>query len=1174
MRSSRTVLIVLMLVGVAEAASPWVLPEWKYRAPVQVVDSGATAVKVAALAIADVPSTLLISQGKLAQSGADLRLVDEKGNSVPLRAEQLLSDTGDARLVFVLDHVPAHGRRILWMYYGNPLAQAGPTLDSAKSPGETTDVTVSVGAEESAQPSGVVQEVSLDKWLSTHRLIEMQPENRPASATRRADGSPRSRARKSGGSGAENLRSRIGADIDVKQGQYVCWVRYLSAQPGQTPQGALNLSLQRSGLAPATRTAACEGPASYRWASIPITVPSDDKVHLTADAEGSSAALDRAVLTTDLKYRPDIRDFEGLVWARWRIDRPEGYRYCGGIESEIDPYKPSFLATGTVTPLGLRPPGGAAFQADEDYFRTGEYSPWVLLPTSGSRQWHSVLFFAPKDSGKVDPAMTVRLEFANRPSSERVFHITPAEPIEMEKASLGVRMPTTTTLEGLRQLETFEEWSKRRLALVENLNLSPPPRLKRLKVGTWVSLSTRVGQGKAGKEMADLTYRVLESLGVNMPSVYGIDDAVAGEMLKKHGMIGTTWTAWAANGDVVNNFDGQFAFKDGETPVQRWQRLLEDMYRNNADRAKKEQPNLFNASVHVNLGDEIGQIANATILVRTPQGMVYFHDWLKRHGQTPEDLGAKSWGEVKPLGDRNGIANEEGTPKARLFYWTRQFINDCSAQYYRCATIAAKKYFPKAEIIAVNYQAAPMGAAFIGNGNDMDNETLDFFHFGRVGAFDGVMMEDWVDGCDLGVGAENLAAEMMRAAARKHNSPLACYLVGGEAMRGEFYGFLMHGIKEIGLYLYGPISNIGPAWGEDPRALKELAEVTREVKEFEDAIADGVIPPRKAALLVATTSDYMQNRGIRFCGERQTLYVALQHAYLPLNVVCEEDIVEDNILKNYDLLYVTDPQVREDAQRKIAEWVKTGGKLWACVGAANWNEYNTPSSILNEVFGVSRRKMLTQEDCLPAEQTQAPGAKNKWAYNLQVGTIKADSPMFGGEAQIQVWGYRLDAEPTTAQPIGKYDDGKPAMLLNTYGKGQVLLVGAMVGRSYAHDHWPQGKKEGKGDWSFDLGASARKIAAGLAAGIARPVTLSLPGIYASVMDSPQGTLVFLNNATLCGETDLTGAIHPEVTVSVPVTGKVGSVESAKLGKRNFTVKNGVLSFDLPLPNADVILLRK
>ncbi len=1157
MVSSRIVLTGLVsgVVGVAQAASPWALPEWKYRAPVQIINGGSAAVEAAAVAIADIPSTLLINEGKLASCGADLRLVNETGDSVALRPERLLADTGEARLVFVVDRVPPKGRRIWWLYYGNAQAAPGPALDPGKSPGELKDMTVTVGAEECAEPAGVVEQVSLDTWLSTHRLIELQRDRRS-------------------GSGAEDLTKRIDADINVRKGKSICWLRYLSARAGETPHGSLKLRVQGSDLEPVTRSEACASPASYHWASLPINVASDSRLHLVVDVADSSAALDCAVLTTDLSYQPDIRDFEGRVWVRWRIDHPEGYRYSTGIESEIDPYKPSFLATGTATPLGLRPPSSAAFSEDEDFFHTGQYSQWVLLPTSRSRQWHSVLFFPPADNGKVDPAMTVRLEFANRPSAERVFRITPAEPIEMPKASLGVRMPTITTLEGLQQLETFMEWARRRSALVENLQLPPPPHLKRLKVGTWVSLATRVGQGRGGRDMADMTYGVLEALGINMPSVYGIDDAVAGEMMKKHGMIGTTWTAWAANADLVNNFEGPFAFKAGETPVQRWERLLDEMYRGNAERGRKEQPNVFDASIHINLGDEIGQIAKGDMLVRTPQGMAWFHDWLRRHAQTPEDLGAKSWDELKPLDDRSGIATEEGTPKARLFYWTRQFINDCSAQYYRCATLAVRKYFPKAELIAVNYQAAPMGAAFIGNGNDMDNETLDFFHFGRVGAFHGVMMEDWVDGCDLGIGAENLAAEMMRAAARKHNSPLAAYLVGGEAIRGEFYGFLMHGIKEIGLYLYGPISNIGPAWGEDARALRELAEVTREVKKFEDAIADGVIPPRKAALLIATTSDYMQNRGIRFCGERQTLYVALQHAQLPVDVVCEAEIVEDDILKNYELLYITDPQVRDDAQRKIAGWVKAGGKLWACVGAAEWNEYNAPSPILNEALGVSRRKTLTQEDCLPVEKTQAPGAKNKWAYNLQVGTIQAHSPLFGGEVSLQAWGYRLEAEPTTAQVIGKYEDGKPAVFLNRYGQGEALLVGAMVGRAYNHDHYPAGKKEGKGDWSFDLGASARTVAAGLAAGIPRPVTLSLPGIYTSAMESPQGTLIFLNNATLCAETDLTGAINPQVTVQVPGNGKVSSVETAKLGRRDFTARNGVVSFDLALPNADVILLRK
>src|SRR5262249_1339154 len=154
----------------------------------------------------------------LARSGADLRLVDEKGNPVPLRAEQLLSDTGDARLVFVPENVPAKGRRIWWLYYGNPQAQAGPTLDSSKSLGEMKDVTVSMGAEQLAQPSGVVEKVSLDEWLSTHRLIEFHSEGPSASVAKRTNAGHRSRAGARGGSGVEKLRSRLDADIDVKKG--------------------------------------------------------------------------------------------------------------------------------------------------------------------------------------------------------------------------------------------------------------------------------------------------------------------------------------------------------------------------------------------------------------------------------------------------------------------------------------------------------------------------------------------------------------------------------------------------------------------------------------------------------------------------------------------------------------------------------------------------------------------------------------------------------------------------------------------------------------------------------------------------------------------------------------------------------------------------------------------
>jgi hypothetical protein len=308
--------------------------------------------------------------------------------------------------------------------------------------------------------------------------------------------------------------------------------------------------------------------------------------------------------------------------------------------------------------------------------------------------------------------------------------------------------------------------------------------------------------------------------------------------------------------------------------------------------------------------------------------------------------------------------------------------------------------------------------------------------------------------------------------------------------------------------------------------------------------------------------------------ERQALYTALKHSYLPVDVICEQDIVEDDLLKNYDLLYVSDPQVRDDVQRKIAGWVKAGGKLWACVGAAGWNEYNQPSTVLNDVFGVGKRETRIQQGGLTWSTGPWGAAASKFNYR-QVGTLKASSPLFDGDVELPAWGMKLDCTPTTAQVLGTYEDGMPAVLLNTYGKGQALLVGALVGEGYMRQHYPADKPCGKTGWAFELGTPARQLAGGLTGGIVRPVTLSLPGIYTSVMDSPQGTLVFLNNATLATEDkDFSNALRSTVTVRVPVAGKIKSVESAKLGQVKFEMKGGEAIFTLPLPNTDVILLRK
>jgi len=881
--------------------------------------------------------------------------------------------------------------------------------------------------------------------------------------------------------------------------------------------------------------------------------------------------------------RHKAEDFKGQVWVRFRLDQPQDYPYAVIIDSETNPYGPGRTATGTMTAHGLQPkpwpepankndwgqPLPWVAPADEaGWLKPGQYSAWAQLPTSQAAQWHTAFFVRPK--AETQPKqVTLHLEFASAPAEDAIFHIVDEKTDETGAAV--VRMPEKGGLEGLQMLESYTEWARRRRAIVQSLKLNAPPKLNKLRVGTWAGIySYRAGGGNATRERAELDFQNFYDLGINSASVSGITDATFRELAQKYHIIDTTLTAWATMWPYTNEArNKQYDFQPGETPEQRWQRVFDDYYRKQAEAAKQSTPFAYSIATHINLGDEIGAATNPEEIRQTPQLLSYFRDWLKGRGMTPALLGAANWEAVEPVDDRKKLDDPAtGVAYARLFYHTRRFIDHYTAIFYRNATAAVEKYYPKAEIITVNYQAGPMQNGFIGNNNDMDKGELDMFELGRQRAFKGVMMEDWVAGWDVGIGREIFGAETMRAAGRKHNEPLASYLVGGEAIRAELFGYLMHGIKENGLYLYGPIGNIGPAWSDDARALAETAAVTRQVKKFEDLIVPAKLRPTKAAMLVATTSDIMQKQGLYFTTERQNLFIALQHSYVPVEVLSEQDIAEDNLLKNYSLLFVTDPQVSTNVQKKIAAWVQDGGRLWAGVGAANWDEYNQPSSTLNEVFGVKNRDMKTQDDWLQWSSAFYSSDATKFAYK-QMGTLKTASPPFGQDTQIPVWGAKLEAAPTTAQVIGTYEDGKPAVLLNKHGKGDAMLVGALVGEAYVRQHYPAAlikdwkMQEG---WKFELGSEARRLATGLVnrAQVVRPAVLSVPGVYASVMETPGATLVFLNNAT--------GRPLDKVTVRIAGAGNTRAVKSTRDDQMKHRSEKGDLSVEIPLKNTEILCL--
>lgn len=1185
MRHGAWIWLLLAAASGCWGADDWQLPEWRYRVPVQVYNLTGTPKSGLLLAVRELPTTSLLSDGKLRADGSDFRLLDGRGVELPIRPELLQSDSGEAQVGFFLKDLSPRGKARLWLYYGNLNAKPGEALRADELvPVLSAETLVTFGTEEAKTPEPAAQPGNLGKFLTRLQLQEF--EGQKVAGFPAAQLPPAQQTFVSGASylAADGSAGKsVTLEFDAPAGAVTCWVRYSPSANAKTiPAGTLSFTLAQDGKPLAeqsvsfAKAAEEEEPApgdemgfgdemdpdamvqaeealtrertAFRWVPLRATVK-PGKVTLTATSEKSVATLDCAVLSADPSYAPDIRDFVGRVWARWRIDAPAAFRHTAYINSQVyyDFKGAHWEQTGNVGAYGLYADEKLPLD-DGEALAAGQYSPWVLLPASNFYTWFSIISCKPRAGTKFTGG-TATLEFANRPAASHVFHVSAGEPLDLD-GSIFLRMPTATNIAGLQGLETFHEWSLRRLAMYQGMNLGPAPRLKRIRIGTWAGLWSRVP-----KDWLEIDYQIFEGLGINMAAA---PEEVFPEFAKAHAIIDTNTIAWG--------------------PV---------------DEYKKVYPFASSITTRFNMGDEPGPSIEPKDIEADPQKLESFRAWLKEQQLTPQLLGVTKWEDVYPTEDRRfvggpkpppppmvkqediddplptapdepgdalnvfkGEKEEKPGPKwetieaGRLFYYTRRYVDVYSAREWRKGTENVLQFFPNARLISPNYQAGPMQIAFLGNNNDTYRGMIDIFKFTREHALKGVGMEDWVGGWDGGVNAICFAAEMIRSACRRDHETMSSLLVGG-SIRNKLYGFLQHGIKDNDLYLYGPLNNIGPPWGENPNSYRELGEATREIKKFEDPIADGDVRPRKSAILWAYTSEIMQKKGCYFCTLRQSTYAGLKHSYTQTDVVCEQEILEDDILNHYDQLFITDSNAPVAVQQKIAEWVKNGGKLWACAGALEWDEFQQYCPTLDPVFGVKHREMVK-------------GAPTK---------ITADAPLFGGKVELTTTDQLLNAEVGTAQIVGTYADGKPAVFLNKYGKGQALLVGTLVGDAYWRDHYAKDSINTPGG-TYEGGAEAQRLLNAFTAAADKPVVCSVPGIVTSVFDCPQGAVVFLNNATYSGQETDPKRPAPPVTVRVKVTTPVASVESAKFGKLQYQLTDGELTFTLAIPNADIVMVKQ
>ncbi|MDP6357952.1 MAG: hypothetical protein QF473_22750, partial [Planctomycetota bacterium] len=206
--------------------------------------------------------------------------------------------------------------------------------------------------------------------------------------------------------------------------------------------------------------------------------------------------------------------------------------------------------------------------------------------------------------------------------------------------------------------------------------------------------------------------------------------------------------------------------------------------------------------------------------------------------------------------------------------------------------------------------------------------------------------------------------------------PVGGFLIMMGHAQLKSYSALAHGSRYLHYWRYGPAyANYLPySWSHSKRTVQEVATVCSDLARIENLLLESEREPARVALLYAKTDPIYG----RSQAENRLVYFALLHDQIAVDLVTELQIEEDGLLSNYDFLYVTDESVRRKSQKKIAEWVKAGGKLWLSGGAATRGEFDEPINLIHGQFGAESSQQGAPQELRLAKGEQAASAEPSW----------------------------------------------------------------------------------------------------------------------------------------------------------------------------------------------------
>lgn len=556
----------------------------------------------------------------------------------------------------------------------------------------------------------------------------------------------------------------------------------------------------------------------------------------------------------------------------------------------------------------------------------------------------------------------------------------------------------------------------------------------------------------------------------------------------------------------------------------------------------------------VSLGDEIG-------LAHPPADPAAFHAWAQQRGLKPSDLdpaAGEDWSRITYAPD---AATAERLPA--LYYYSRLYQHEYGIAQQRALTEALRPHLPNAGIGA-NY-SPHHGYAYLG-------EVHQWITLFRRGGMTMPWSEDWifqVPVCSQQVNA--LLLDLFRAGLEgRPEGKIHMYVMPHwpgntpASWRRLFYNNLGHGMKVVNLFEFRPVQ---AAYTENhcslPETYLQVRTALHELGTFEDLVQDGQVRPGLAALWFSETGDIWHDHRPPLGANKRAMYVAIRQQQIPLDVVIDEDAL-DGTLNQYRVLYLCDPHVTRAASRALAQWVAAGGRLLATAGAGMFDEFNQPNTTLAELFGIEHSDLLAPEDQrVVYEKQDLPFVVPMDHATWQFGGQRYQLPVIGAKAEIR---------PTTADVVGTFSDGSPAVTRRSMGEGVAFYCAFLPGLTYFKPAIPlRPVDRGTTDEAMnhflpttvDRGAGA--LVAAPAAGLELPVECSKPLVEASLVESPHGLLVTLVNWT--------GQPVPNLRVRLRIPPPAGRAALATGGALRVAKDGEATVYQFDLDVADALVLR-